>query len=121
MTGATPNPKPQPRKENDMTERTVTMQKLRAILTREDRISTPIFTDIMAAAFPIPFTPKKGEIIQVSDFKDFANLKVRVFSHMDADMGTYECFGDGCYVGTANNTITWLFAQPQTPTQKGEG
>jgi hypothetical protein len=72
----------------------------------------------MEAAFPPLFTPKKGEVIVVSDFWDFANSKVRVFSHMNVNNAKYECFNDGCVI--LNNTITWVFAKPQTPTQKGE-
>jgi hypothetical protein len=103
-----------------MTERTITEADLHAVLTAVASHNMCHFKDVMNAAFPPPFTPKEGEIIQVSDYKDFSNIKVRVFSHIDDDTGTYECFGNGCCVGTANNTIAWLVAKPQTPTQKGE-
>jgi hypothetical protein len=96
-------------------ERTITKHELSAVLLAID-IKVSAMKDVMDAAFPPPFTPKKGEAIQVSDFKDFSNIKVRVFSHMNDDTGTYECVSDGA----VNNTITWLFAKPQTPTQKGE-
>jgi hypothetical protein len=95
-----------------MTERTITMQKLRAILTREDRISTPIFTDIMAAAFPIPFTPKEGEVIWVRGGED-GRWVLRVFVAMSH--GYYRC-----EVDSSINWFDWSQAKPQTPTQKGE-
>jgi hypothetical protein len=99
-------------RENDMTERTITMQKLRAILTREDRINTPIFTDIMTAAFPIPFTPKEGEAIWTSIFGNEYSL--RVFIRMDS--GKYVCFDNS----DESYNYSYAYAKPQTPTQKGE-
>ena len=96
-----------------MTERTITMQKLRAILTREDRINTPIFIDIMNAAFPIPFTPKEGEVIWVREGED-ERWVLRIFIRMVG--GCYCCEADNLRKG-----FVWSQAKPQTPTQKGEG
>jgi hypothetical protein len=96
-----------------MTERTITMQKLRAILTREDRINTPIFIDVMNAAFPIPFTPKKGEIIWVRN-NDQVQWIPRVFKAIENEK--YKC-----YAVIGNTETSWSLAKPQTPTERGEG
>jgi hypothetical protein len=101
-----------------MTERTINQAGLKEVL-EEIGHTIPRVNEIIDAAFPPLFTPKKGEIIVVSDFKDFANSKVRVFSHMNVNRGKYECFSGGCV--EAQDTITWVYAKPQTPTQKGEG
>jgi hypothetical protein len=102
-----------------MTERTINEAELRAILDSTFDITETIFTDITDAAFPPLFTPKKGEIIVVSDSSAFTHSKIRVFSHMNVNSGKYECFRDGERDETDTNT--WVFAKPQTPTERGEG
>jgi hypothetical protein len=106
-------------RENDMTERTITQNELRDSLENLGIVSDDGINDIIEAAFPPIFKPKKGQIIVVSDFRDFSNSKIRMFSHMNVNSGKYECFMGGDLDET--NTNTWIHAKPQTPTQKGEG
>jgi hypothetical protein len=101
-----------------MTERTITKEQLKTAIVKVPCINVTAFHAVIDAAFPPLFTPKKGEIIVVSDFKDFENSKIRMFSHMNVNSGRYECFMGGDLDETDTNT--WIFVKPQTPTQKGE-
>jgi hypothetical protein len=103
-----------------MTERTIKQDELKAVLEEIGHI-IPRVNEIMNAAFPPLFTPKEGQWICVSDFSDFSKSKARVFSHMNVNNGKYECFCNGDLDETNTNTITYVYAKPQTPTQKGEG
>jgi hypothetical protein len=100
-----------------MTERTITEAEAVELLLKSKH-DTYWGSDIIETLFPPLFTPKKGEIIVVSDFRDFSNSKIRMFSHMNVNSGRYECFMGGDLDETDTNT--WIFAKPQTPTQKGE-
>jgi hypothetical protein len=101
-----------------MTERTITEEELKTALAITANIDCVAFHAVVINAFPPPFTPKEGEIIVVSEYEDFRYSKIRVFSNMDNN-NKYECYGHGCVIGV--NLIPWVFAKPQTPTQKGEG
>jgi hypothetical protein len=101
-----------------MTERTITEQELKNILIMSIGIDYAAFNTVLNKAFPPIFKPKEGEVICVSDFKDFKNSKIRVFKHMNVNNGRYECFGGGNIDGTGN--VNYEYAKPQTPTQKGE-
>jgi hypothetical protein len=101
-----------------MTERTITQNELRASLANLG-IHFNGINEIIEAAFPPLFTPKKGEIICVSKDKDFSFCGFRIFSRMNGNNG-YDCFSDAAGSVT-QNIIPWSYAKPQTPTQKGEG
>jgi hypothetical protein len=101
-----------------MSERTITESQLEGILSTVKLLGTHVGNTVKTMAFPPLFVPKGGEVIVVSDFKDFENAKVRVFSHINVHNGKYECFSDGFL--ELDNTVPWIFAKPQTPTQKGE-
>jgi hypothetical protein len=101
-----------------MTERTINEAELKAVL-EEIGHTIPRVNRIIEEAFPPIFKPKEGEIIVVSDFRDFSNSQIRVFSHMHLNNGRYECFF-GDFDETDTDTNAWIFAKPQTPTQKGE-
>jgi hypothetical protein len=92
-------------------ERTITKHELSAVLLAID-IKVSAMKDVMDAAFPPPFTPKKGEIIWTSVLGDSYTL--RVFSNMGN--GEYVCFEDS----HEENRFYYKYAKPQTPTQKGE-
>jgi hypothetical protein len=99
-----------------MTERTINQAELKAVLDAISTIGHPIFNTIMGNAFPPLFIPKEGEIVRTSEYEDFRNCRVRVFSHININ-NWYECFCDAHITGS---TVPWKYAKPQTPTQKGE-
>jgi hypothetical protein len=97
-----------------MTERTITETELKeALSTTALIIGCPTYNDIVKAAFPIPFTPKEGEIIWVRGGED-ERWVLRIF--ISAVSGYYRCEVDSII-----KWFDWRQAKPQTPTQKGEG
>jgi hypothetical protein len=100
-----------------MTERTIKKDELRTSLENLGIVSDDGINDIIEAAFPPIFKPKKGQVIWVSDSDNFTetftDVQFRKFSHMDIN-GRYVC---NSY---SNKLIPWMYAKPQTPTQKGE-
>jgi hypothetical protein len=102
-----------------MTERTINQEQLKKVLSKLSLLNTIVGHAIQQKAFPPIFKPKKWEIIVVSSFRDFANSQIRVFSHMNVNNARYECFF-GDFDETDTDTNAWIFAKPQTPTQKGE-
>jgi hypothetical protein len=95
-----------------MTERTITEDQLKEALLTVGLLNTVVGDALQQKAFPPPFTPKKGEAIWASDYGN--QYRLRVFSHMDE--GAYVCFENS----NEDNTYSYTFAKPQTPTQKGE-
>jgi hypothetical protein len=102
-----------------MSERTITEAEFKTAMKKLHLINPSIMHAVMETVFPPIFKPKEGEIIVVSDFRDFSNSQIRVFSHMHLNNGRYECFF-GDFDETDTDTNAWIFAKPQTPTQKGE-
>jgi hypothetical protein len=100
-----------------MTERTITESQLEKLL-KDSKQETYWRYKVMEAAFPPIFKPKEGEVICVSEYKDFRFCSFRVFSRMNVNNG-YDCFSDAAG-SVAPNIIPWSYAKPQTPTQKGE-
>jgi hypothetical protein len=101
-----------------MSERTITEAELKeALSTTALIIGCPTYNSIIKKAFPPMFKPKNGEVIVVSSYVNFSQSRVRVFDFMNDD-GQYECFDHGGTGG--NNTASWGYAKPLTPTQKGE-
>jgi hypothetical protein len=95
-----------------MTERTITEADLNAVLTAV-AIPYPFhYKDVMNAAFPPLFTPKKGEIIFVR-YNDKSPWELKTFMYMDHSA---YC----CEENNHNKKFYWGQAKPQTPTQKGE-
>jgi hypothetical protein len=97
--------------ENDMTERTINIAELTMALSEAQGITDSAYNEIMNAAFPPPFTPKKGEAIWTSIYGNKYSL--RVFIRMDS--GKYVCFDNS----DEDNTYSYTYVKPQTPTQKG--
>ena len=94
-----------------MTERTITEEKLKAVL-EEIGHTIPRVNRIIEEAFPPIFKPKEGEVIWSSFFGD--DYILTVFSHMDN--GDYVCFEEG----TEGELFIYSYAKPLTPRQKGE-
>ena len=94
-----------------MTERTITEAGLKAVL-EEIGHTIPRVNRIIEEAFPPIFKPKEGEIVIASNLVDFSGLIFLEFSHMNKLDG-YVCN----YQGSLRE---FLYAKPQTPTQKGE-
>jgi hypothetical protein len=97
-----------------MTERTITKEELDKVLSNYD-ICT--YRKIMDRAFPPIFKPKEGEGIIVSNNADFRDPKIRIFCYIN-DYDEYVCFIEGNVEKTT--TVSFKYAKPQTPTQKGE-
>ena len=95
-----------------MTERTITEEELRATLNTTFDITRTTYKNIINSAFPPIFKPKEGEIVIASNLVDFSGLIFLEFSHMNKLDG-YMCN----YQGSLRE---FLYAKPQTPTQKGE-
>jgi hypothetical protein len=94
-----------------MTERTITKEQLKAALEAGNLNYTT--TDfILHWAFPPIFKPKNGEVVLASDDKDFSVPIFYEFSHMGS-LNNYICNYEG-------KLRAFLYAKPQTPTQKGE-
>jgi hypothetical protein len=100
-----------------MSERTINEEKLKSILTHASITNLPIFGVILEMAFPPIFKPKEGEAIVVSQHESFKNPKIRVFCYINDD-SEYVCFMNGSVENTT--TVCFMYAKPQTPTQKGE-
>jgi hypothetical protein len=100
-----------------MTERTINIAELISALSVTQGITANMYKDVLNAAFPPIFKPKKGQVIWVSDSDNFTeaftDVQFRQFSHMDVN-GRYVC------TSYSNKLIPWMYAVPQTPTQKGE-
>jgi hypothetical protein len=99
-----------------MTERTIKKDELRASLANLG-ITFNGINEIIEAAFPPIFKPKEGEAIVVSQHESFKNPKIRVFCYINDD-NEYVCFMNGSVENTT--TVCFMYARPQTPTQKGE-
>mgnify|MGYP003658006625 CR=1 FL=1 len=100
-----------------MSERTITEAELKSTLDTTFDITRTTYKNIMDAAFPPIFKPKEGEIIVVSQLKDFSSSRIGIFCHIN-DYDEYVCFSEGRTKGSA--TVGFRYAKPQTPTQKGE-
>jgi hypothetical protein len=93
-----------------MTERTITQEKLKAVL-EEIGHTIPRVNRIIEEAFPPIFKPKEGEIVLAGNDKGLPIALIVEFSHMHNKNYV-------CYHGITLRTF--LYAKPQTPTQKGE-
>jgi hypothetical protein len=100
-----------------MTERTINLAELTSALAVTQGITHEVYRDVLNAAFPPIFKPKEGEIIVVSQHESFKDPKIRVFCYIDDD-NEYVCFMNGSVENTT--TVCFMYAKPQTPTQKGE-
>ena len=94
-----------------MNERTITKHELRASLANLG-IHFNGINEIIEAAFPPLFTPKKGEVIWVRDGEN-ERWVLRTFACLFN--GKYKCEADNLRKG-----FDWSQAKPQTPTQKRE-
>ncbi len=95
-----------------MTEKTINEAELKEVLSTLSLLNTIVGHAIQQKAFPPIFKPKEGEIVIVSNLVDFSGLIFLEFSHMNKLDG-YVCN----YQGSLRE---FLYAKPQTPTQKGE-
>tara|TARA_R110000850_G_scaffold10995_7_gene38301 strand:- start:501 stop:806 length:306 start_codon:yes stop_codon:yes gene_type:complete len=101
-----------------MAERTVTEENIRDALKNNNLNPEHIdFKRVLKDLFPPLFVPKGGEVIVVSDYEDFRNSKVRVFSHI-TNLDTYVCLCKGAIVSEVS--VGYRFVKALTPTQKGE-
>jgi hypothetical protein len=94
-----------------MTERTIKKDELRTSLANLG-ITFNGINEIIEAAFPPIFKPKKGEAVWASTFGKQYRLKV--FIHMEN--GKYVCFDDS----DEDVSCHYSCAKPLTPRQKGE-
>ena len=101
-----------------MSERTITEAELKSTLDTTFDITRTTYKNIMDAAFPPIFKPKKGVAIIASDNADFSNSKIRIFCYINDPDREYVCFCDGHT--EEYTTVGFRYAKPLTPTQKGE-
>jgi hypothetical protein len=99
-----------------MTKRTITKEKLKAVLTATEHINTYIFSDIMTAAFPPKFVAYTDQVISVSDIEgDFSGNIFRKFMHMEN--GRYQCLGNSRL--HEGKYYHWAFARALTSEELG--
>jgi hypothetical protein len=99
-----------------MTERTITKEELKAVLTATEHINTYIFSDIMTAAFPPKFVAYTDQVISVSDIEgDFSGNIFRKFMHMEN--GRYQCLGNSRL--HEGKYYHWSFARALTSEELG--
>jgi hypothetical protein len=96
-----------------MTERKIKKDELRTSLANLG-IHFDGINEIIEAAFPPIFKPKKGEVIWSSIANVDSRYRLRVFSHIEDN--EYACFDNG----GENTSSPYPYAKPQTPRNKGE-